>query len=351
MLAESKGLENGVDLKCRCISPSACMKPYLAVSWLLTQTQDKRVLIKDMAQYFVPPNGRPASIAPSLTFPRRGIGTEGANGVSTNGARRGSLKTRAQAEVGVPPPPDAPYPTYTELENPTVVPVELLEQFHFVFLIRHPKSSIPSYYRCCIPPLREMTGWDYFRGDEAGYVELRRVFDFLRAKGLIGPDIAGQKGSADGVNGADGHHHTRTGAQICVIDADDLLDKPADMMQAFCDSVGFTFSPDMLKWDSPEDEDYAAKAFEKWKGFHEDVIHSRDLKPRGHVSTPFRNSAQNVPLRRILTVLQQHRSKSVDESYLDWTEKYGKEGANIIRKAVDENIEHYEYLKQFCVKV
>lgn len=43
--------------------------------------------------------------------------------------------------------------------------------------------------------------------------------------------------------------------------------------------------------------------------------------------------------------------KSVDEDYADWTEKYGKKGADIIRQAVAENLEHYEYLKQFAIKV
>ena len=35
----------------------------------------------------------------------------------------------------------------------------------------------------------------------------------------------------------------------------------------------------------------------------------------------------------------------------EWTEKYGEEGAKLIKKTVDENVEHYEYLKQFAIKI
>ena len=245
---------------------------------ILTPNQEKRLLIKDMAQYFIPPNGRPTSIAPSLGFKRRGIGTDHGDKPPPP-ARRGSLKTEADIPSGVAPAHGAPYQTYTEPGNPTVIPSKLLEQFQFAFLIRHPKSSIPSYYRCCIPPLNEMTGFEGFRSDEAGYVELRRLFDHLREKGMIGPAMAGDmKGP---VNGESKHMTT---APICVIDADDLLDKPAQVLKVFCNSVFIQFDEGMLKWDSDEEEEHAARAFEKWKGFHEDVIHSRDLKPRGHVS-------------------------------------------------------------------
>ena len=253
------------------------------------RAQEKRVFIKDMAQYFMPPNEKPTSIAPSLAFPRRGIGTHDTTKVTPPQSRRGSLKTQAEVSGGLEVTPDAPYNTYTEFGNPTVVPTDLLEQFHFAFLIRHPRSGIPSYHRCCIPPLDAMTGFHGFRKDEAGYVELRRLFEFLRSKGIIGPELAGGKNETQGIsNGVD--HAATNGttnpnrAQICVIDADDLLDNPAPIIEAFCKSVGIDYQPEMLNWDTQEEEDFAAKAFEKWKGFHEDAIRSRDLKPRGHVS-------------------------------------------------------------------
>lgn len=234
-----------------------------------------------MAQYFIPPNNAPVSIAPSLSFKKRGIGTSSAVEPAMP-PRRGSLKTEAEACSDFAAPPGSPYPTYAEPANPTVIPADLLEQFHFAFLIRHPQSSVPSYYRCCVPPLDDMTGFHSFRSDEVGLVELRRLFDFCRDKGMVGPSMAGPKSTEGFTNGESKH---TTDAQICVIDADDLLDKPGEVIEIFCRSVGIEYHPDMLRWDSQEEEDHAAKAFEKWKGFHEDVIHSRDLKPRGgHVS-------------------------------------------------------------------
>jgi len=203
--------------------------------------------------------------------------------------------------------PPCPYPTVIEPGNPTVVPEALLRQFHFTFLIRHPRSSIPSYYRCTIPPLDEITGFYNFRPDEAGYLELRKMFDFLKGCKQVGPGICRTDSSCqiaekqtngahangtNGINGANGtngtngtngvSHHEEV--DICVIDADDMLDNPAGMIEAYCDSVRIPFEPDMLVWDNEEDHKRAKEAFEKWRGFHEDAIESTELKKREHVS-------------------------------------------------------------------
>ena len=215
--------------------------------------------------YLVPPNGAPPSIAPSMARKERGIGTFEPRSDNAGNAVEHSPKTDA---------------TQHGFGNPTVVPSDILGQFHFTFLIRHPRHSIPSYYRCTVPPLDEITGWYTFMPSEAGYVELRRVFDYLRAVGLVGPQIASQdicvaentKGSANEVD-------------ICVIDADELLDDPAGIVSAYCKSVGIEYHEQMLSWDSEEDQKHAKHAFEKWAGFHEDALNSRDLKPRKEVST------------------------------------------------------------------
>jgi hypothetical protein len=175
----------------------------------------------------------------------------------------------------------APYPYDTDAEpgNPTVVPAEILKQFHFTFLIRHPRHSIPSYYRCTIPPLDKVTGFYDFMPSEAGYDELRRIFDFLVKERQVGPAVAGQ------------HAELKDGeVSITVVDADDLLDAPAEIISAYCKEVGIEYKPDMLTWDSEEDHQRAKDAFEKWKGFHDDAINSTSLKPRSaaHVSSyPF----------------------------------------------------------------
>jgi hypothetical protein len=223
-----------------------------------------------MAQYWIPPNSKPATVAPSLANYRRGVGTDT--------TQLSPVQTRTQSDA-----PSYPYNTQGEPNNPTVIPADLLATYHFTFLIRHPKHSIPSYYRCTIPPLDKMTGFYNFRPDEAGYEELRRLFDYLRSEGQIGPKFANKgdetNGSANG--SANGNS---AGVEICVIDADDLLDNPSDMIEAFCKTTGIEWEPEMLTWKTKEDEAIAKEAFEKWKGFHEDALDSTELRQRTHVS-------------------------------------------------------------------
>jgi len=294
-------------------------------------TEGKRLFIKDMAQYWTPLLSKPASIAPSLVTYRRGVGTS-TNG--TSAVNGDSTANGAHLDLDVKPAPDAkevkkdgyPYSTAAEPGNPTIVPEALLKQFHFTFLIRHPRSSIPSYYRCCVPPLQELTGFDYFDPKEAGYVELRRLFDYLRSVGQVGPKMCGREDATNGVNG-----HTNGDAgekiEICLIDADDMLDDPYAMIEKYCGSIGIPYSPDMLKWNKPGDQEHAKAAFEKWKGFHEDALETEGLNPR------------------------KHAPKTEEQMMKEWTEKYGEEGAKLIKKTVDENVEHYEYLKQFAIKI
>ena len=171
--------------------------------------------------------------------------------------------------------------------NPTVIPRAVLERFHFTFLIRHPRSSIPSYFRCTVPPLDELTGFHKFMPSEAGYDEIRRIFDYLRLVKQIGPRIAGQAvdRTVNGIN--DTAKRNSNGIEICIVDADDLLDNPSGIIQAYCNTVGVEYHPDILKWNSEEDKEQAQDAFKKWKGFHEDVINSTELKAKLHVSSTF----------------------------------------------------------------
>jgi hypothetical protein len=280
--------------------------------------EGKRLFIKDMTYYLVPPNGQLATIAPSLggKTVKKGVGTNGMNGEmnGTNGTNgtNGIVNGHHKAPF--------PYETEAETRNPTVVPAEILKQFHFTFLIRHPRHSIPSYYRCTVPPLDKVTGFYDFMQSEAGFDELRRVFDFLVENKQVGPTRAGQHGELK-----DGE------VSITVIDADDLLDDPEGIVSAYCKEVGIKYDPQMLNWDTEEDHQRAKDAFEKWNGFHNDAINSTSLKPR--------DSAHKK------------KSKTVESEDREWREKYGEEGARIIRECVNTNIADYEYLKSFAIKV
>lgn len=299
-------------------------------------SEGKRAFIKDMAQYWVPPNGQPATVAPSLSNYRRGVGTDT--------TALSPVQTRSDKEG-----PPFPYDTKAEPGNPTVIPADLLATYHFTFLIRHPKYSIPSYYRCTIPPLDKMTGFYYFRPDEAGYEELRRLFDYLRSVGQIGPKFAGKtepngQAETNGHSQLNGHAETNGhsqlngqaetnghagGVEICVVDADDLLDNPSGIIEAYCKTTGIEWDPGMLIWSSDEDQAVAKEAFEKWKGFHEDALDSDRLRARSHKKAP----------------------KSDEQLFAEWKEKFGEKGATVIRDTVAANVEHYEYLKQFAMKV
>lgn len=243
----------------------------------------KRVFIKDITHYLLPPDGQTARIAPSLARLERGVGTEETANVvekcdkdSVKSDGDSGIVVSDDASVEERQSPPFPYEsTQQEAGNPTVIPKEILEKFHFTFLIRHPRASIPSYYRCCVPPLVEKTGFAEFMPSESGYDELRRFFDFCKDSGLTGPKICGRESGEVVKPGS---------VEICVIDADDLLDNPEGILRKYCESIGLDFSPAMLNWDNEEDHRFAKEAFEKWNGFHEDAIESRDLKPRTHVS-------------------------------------------------------------------
>ena len=273
-----------------------------------------------MIYYLIPPSQQPPRLAISLHPPKRGIGTEttanGDGGVSrmnggrhangTNGVHRvnghhyfsdaneinGIHDANGNNDAhhvngtngvnGTSKKAPFPYPTEAEPGNPTIVPRSILEKFHFTFLIRDPHSSIPSYYRCTIPPLADMTGFHEFYPSEAGYDELRRFFDYSRETGLVRDKHADSKNGTE--NGSVTNDHADV-PEVSLLDADDLLDDPEGIMRAYCNSVGLDFRPDMLNWDDDGLQEQAKMVFEKWKGFHEDAIDSTDLKPRKHVSS------------------------------------------------------------------
>ncbi|KAH7263289.1 P-loop containing nucleoside triphosphate hydrolase protein [Fusarium tricinctum] len=188
--------------------------------------------------------------------------------------------------------------------NPTVLPLEVLKQFQFTFLIRHPRRAIPSYYRCTVPPLDEVTGFYDFMPNEAGYKELVRFFDYLIKENIVDKD------------------------NLVVIDADDLLDNPEKTIRLYCEKTGIDFKPEMLEWNE-EDCDYATAAFQKWNGWHNDAIKSSALRPRTH----------------------HQKTLTTESEDKDWIAKYGAEAHKVIRKTVEDNVADYEYLKQFALPI
>ena len=89
---------------------------------------------------------------------------------------------------------------------------KFLAHFTHAFLIRDPAKTITSMH----------DKWPDFHEGEVGFPEQRALFDLLWAL---------------------------NGAPPPVIDSDDLLDKPEEMTEAFCGSVGISYLPDALHWE------------------------------------------------------------------------------------------------------
>ncbi|MFD3586371.1 sulfotransferase family protein [Streptomyces sp. NPDC058683] len=99
---------------------------------------------------------------------------------------------------------DFPYPALLADE-------EFLSVATHTFIIRDPAEAIASHH-ALNPDLGR---------DEIGFARLYEIFTAVQAA---------------------------TGTTPVVIDSDDLLDRPADTVRAYCEAVGIPFLPDALSW-------------------------------------------------------------------------------------------------------
>ena len=93
------------------------------------------------------------------------------------------------------------------------------------FLIRDPKKAIPSYYQMSQNPETRSCGWVQFDPKEVGYRELYEMYEFVKEK--LDP-------------------------KPVVVDADDLLESPKQIMKAYCDGVGIKYEDHMTSWKAGE---------------------------------------------------------------------------------------------------
>lgn len=119
--------------------------------------------------------------------------------------------------------------------------IPFLDHFTHAFLIRDPAKTISSIY----------DKWPDFDETEVGFPEQRALFDLLTA------------------------HH---GTPPPVIDSDDLLERPEQVVAAFCDAVGIPFIPEALSWERGNSN----SAYSWWDGgsFHDNLRGSTGLKPQ-----------------------------------------------------------------------
>ena len=98
---------------------------------------------------------------------------------------------------------------------------EFFQDAKHSFLIRNPKKSIPSQYRASENPEIQDSGWNYFDPQEAGFQELFEMYSFVK----------------DNLD-----------ANPVVVDADDLLESPKQIMKEYCDRVGIKYEEHMTTW-------------------------------------------------------------------------------------------------------
>ncbi|GAA5873897.1 hypothetical protein JCM8547_008634 [Rhodosporidiobolus lusitaniae] len=227
--------------------------------------------------------------------------------------KRTFSKDMGQYLIDLSSPPGTLAPSFsssthrTTPSNPTLVPTSLLLQHHLkhTFLIRHPSKAVPSYARLCYPGSE--TGFDYFDGKEMGYKELRLLFDFVKSE---------------------------TGETPLLVEAEELLKRPVEVVKMWCKEVGIEFTEDMLDW-----EDAAHGHFDKWPGFHNDAIKSKGVGKRHDDDS--NDSRSNSPNR-------DDNKKQEDEGKKEEEKK--KELLPELQKVVDDCMEDYEYLRGFARK-
>ncbi|XP_032220901.2 branched-chain-amino-acid aminotransferase-like protein 2 [Nematostella vectensis] len=128
------------------------------------------------------------------------------------------------------------------------------KDFQHTFLIRNPEKAVYSLYKASINP--KLTGWDYFDPEEAGFLQLFELYNFVKKH--VNPSPV-------------------------VLDADDLLEAPDEIMQSYCETIGVDHEPGMTRWEpGPVDE------WDVWAGWHENV-----LKSSGFQRTPGKKEASN----------------------------------------------------------
>ncbi len=116
-----------------------------------------------------------------------------------------------------------------------------LGHFTHAFLIRDPAKTVTSMH----------ARWPDFHEGEVGFPEQRALFDLLWALNRTPPPV---------------------------IDSDDLLERPHEMTEAFCNAVGIPFIPEALTWEAGGDP--AAHSWWDGGSFHANLARSTGLKPQ-----------------------------------------------------------------------
>jgi hypothetical protein len=112
---------------------------------------------------------------------------------------------------------------------------------------------------------------------------------------------------------------------ICVVDAEELMENPDKVMSAYCRKNGIPYHESILHWDKTEDQERAASVIDRWGflvTFHKAVLQSKGLRAK-------------------------KSNEYYEQIYQKWAQEFGDEGANKIREAANSQMNDYNYLKGF----
>jgi hypothetical protein len=134
--------------------------------------------------------------------------------------------------------------------NYDVLCQEGLREYKHSFLIRNPKKTVLSLYRCSVNSKQTKGG--YFSPEEVGFRELLELYEFVVKEFDSSPVI---------------------------VDADDLLKSPEEMMKKYCEATGLVYEENMTSWASGSVPEWDACRF---KGWHDAAIKSTGIgrKPK-----------------------------------------------------------------------
>ena len=107
---------------------------------------------------------------------------------------------------------------------PDKVPKEVMENSFHAFIIRNPEKAIKSVYRQTLVDFEESL-WSHIVPEELGFREQLLMYKYITGE---------------------------LNMKVFVIDADDLLRNPREVMERFCNFVGLQFSESMLDWSTDD---------------------------------------------------------------------------------------------------
>lgn len=219
------------------------------------------------------------------------------------------------------------------VENPTVLPIDLLRRFKHTFLIRTPQKSVPSYWKCV---QEKAAGFEYFDGAEAGFAELKILYDWM-----ANPESSFHKaGESDGSHTWPGQVQSQP-MPPPLIDASVLLADPNHVLSEYCAALGVPFDSSMLSWESGPVQEFAA-----WGTYHSGAENSTGFKKE----TPVEKEAEEAA-RRILASdgsgLSDTASSEADtetESEVRTKAKAKKQMPEEVLETISHNMDAYNYL-------